>query len=348
MPAMRMMSKATSKTEVVPSASYQTDGTIVLGSYTLTATSCVVKGKPSLEEHTDVGAFIQRAVKRSGWWLADWLRYGESREDWGERVDQAVINTGLAPKTLRNIRAVAAIEKSRRRDGVEFSTHAEVAALEPTEQTKWLAEAEANGWTSHELRANIKSAKRRRVIQGQARLEGVYRVLYADPPWAYGNKPPSGSGAQAHYNGMTIAQLCDLPIQSHIGKDAVLFLWVTAPMLLENPGPREVIEAWGFKPKTGIVWDKVMHGWGNYVSVRHEHLIICTRGSCLPDRPTPMPDSVMTVRNDGEHSEKPKEFRKLIEDLYDGPRLELFAREKHKGWSSFGDDAALWADQVNG
>jgi N6-adenosine-specific RNA methylase IME4 len=126
----------------------------------------------------------------------------------------------------------------------------------------------------------------------------------------------------------------------------VLFMWVTAPLLLQNPGPREVIESWGFEPKTGIVWDKVLSAGGHYVAVKHEHLIICTRGSCTPDRPTPQPDSVQTIRRDGEHSEKPREFRQLIEKLYDGPYLELFARSTAPGWTVFGNDARLWAEQA--
>ncbi|MGA2378968.1 MAG: MT-A70 family methyltransferase [Spirochaetia bacterium] len=40
------------------------------------------------------------------------------------------------------------------------------------------------------------------------------------------------------------------------------------------------------------------------------------------------------------HSEKPKEYYKLIKTLYPGRRyLELFARgEKRKGWTSWGDE----------
>jgi N6-adenosine-specific RNA methylase IME4 len=229
-------------------------------------------------------------------------------------------------------------------------THSRVVAkLEDRDQETFLEAARTEGWTSAELARNVRAAQRRHVIEGQAVLEGMYRVIYADPPWTYGNKPPSGSGAQTHYKGMTIEQLCDLPVEAHARPSSVLFCWVTAPMLYENPGPREVIEAWGFTPKTGIVWDKVDHVFGNYVSVRHEHLIIATRGKHVtPDRPTPMPDSVQTERQDGEHSSKPESFRAIIEKLYDGPYLELFGRERRAGWDVFGNDARLWAQEVSG
>jgi N6-adenosine-specific RNA methylase IME4 len=145
---------------------------------------------------------------------------------------------------------------------------------------------------------------------------------------------------------MTIAEICKVPVEAHSRPDAVLFLWVTAPLLLQQPGPREVIEAWGFTPKTGIVWDKVLGNFGHYVHACHEHLIIATRGSCLPDRPTPQPDSVQTIRRGDVHSQKPEEFRKLIEQLYDGPYLELFGSERVEGWSVFGNDARLWAREA--
>ena len=41
------------------------------------------------------------------------------------------------------------------------------------------------------------------------------------------------------------------------------------------------------------------------------------------------------------HSQKPKEFRRLIVDLYGNntKRIELFARHKIKGWDRWGYDA---------
>lgn len=315
---------------------------ITIGHYTLTATGLTVKGKPSFEAHQGVGDFIQNAHKSSGFWLADWLRYGESRTDWQDRLDQVVESTGMSEKTVKNIRSVGRIEASRRRDDVPFALHETVSGLPPEEQSEWLAKAAEHGWDRRELRLEIRASRRRRIIEGQAVLTGVYRVVMADPPWRYDDRPPSGSGAQQHYNGMTIEQLCKLPVMAHTYANAVLFMWATAPLLLANPGPREVLEAWGFTYKTNIVWDKVLSAGGHYVAGKHEHLIIATRGSCTPDHPVPSPDSVQTIRRDGEHSAKPEEFRKLIEQLYDGPRLELFARERAEGWDSFGDDANLW------
>lgn len=167
-----------------------------------------------------------------------------------------------------------------------------------------------------------------------------FRIIYADPPWSYGN---SGSGldqygpAERHYPAMTIAELCAMDIRTVTEDNAVLFLWVTSP-LLDECWP--VIKAWGFEYKTSFVWDKVKHNFGHYNSVRHELLLICTRGSCTPDVPT-LIDSVQTIERTERHSEKPEEFRRIIEILYtQGKRLELFARGTHEGWSTWGNECA--------
>lgn len=324
---------------------------MVIGCYTLTSTGLEVKGRPTFGEHEGVGDFIQQSHRSSGFWLADWLRYGETRADWGDRLSQAVDSTGLTEKTLKNVRAVGAIDPSRRRDELELGYHARVAALSPDEQSAWLSKAIDHGWTVRELGLEIRAARRRKIIEGQAVLAGMYRVFLVDYPWTYGNRPPSGSGQAEHYPGMPIDEGCRLPVAAHALPDAVMFFWVTAPFLYYAsnnlvPDAYRLIRAWDFWPKTGLVWDKVNHVFGNYVSIRHEHLIICTRGSCTPDRPTPMFDSVLTERQDDEHSGKPESVRQMIERLYDGPYAELFGRERHAGWDVFGNDAALWHQEV--
>jgi N6-adenosine-specific RNA methylase IME4 len=134
---------------------------------------------------------------------------------------------------------------------------------------------------------------------------------------------------------MTIAELCAMDIKSIVEPNAVLFLWVTSP-LLDECWP--VIKAWGFEYKTSFVWDKVKHNFGHYNSVRHEFLLICTRGSCTPDSKE-LIDSVVEVERDNNHSGKPERFREIIDQLYShGKRIELFARKKTKGWEVYGNE----------
>jgi len=169
--------------------------------------------------------------------------------------------------------------------------------------------------------------------------DGKYRVLYADPPWQYSDKLVEGYGpAENHYPSMSIRELCAMgeAVQEMSRENAVLFLWTTSPMLEDS---FKVIHAWGFQYKTSFVWDKVKHNYGHYNSVRHELLLICTRGSCTPDTKT-LFDSVQRVERSDRHSEKPSRFREIIDTLYPhGKRIELFARGATDGWDVWGNEA---------
>ena len=164
--------------------------------------------------------------------------------------------------------------------------------------------------------------------------EGKYRVIYADPPWQYDNKMPVGSSMpEDHYPTQGLEVIKQMPVKNIALDNSVLFLWSPAPMIIEA---LELVKAWGFEYKAQFVWDKVKHNMGNYNSVRHELLLICTRGSCMPDS-SELIDSVQTIER-GQHSVKPEQFRNIITQMYPyGPRIELFSRVKVDGWHTWGN-----------
>ena len=322
---------------------------IEVGGFRLGGRRAVPVGRPTLEGYTAALQFACDAHEGSPYWIGDLVSYADSREDWKERLSQAQSVTGLSIDRLHDLGYVGRRTPLKARLVSPSIEHSRAVAKLPDELDRldWLRKAREEGWSVRDLRLNLKAARLAKVIEGQAVLEGQYRVWLADPGWIYGNRQPSGTGQKEHYEGMTIEALCKLPVAAHAAQDAVLFCWVTAPMLYEQPGPNDVIRAWGFTPKTGMVWHKRRHNFGNYVSVRHEHVIIATRGSCTPDRPTPMIDSVFTSElksaHDLEHSEKPEDLRAIIERLYDGRRIEMFARRRSPGWATFGNAARLIA-----
>lgn len=326
---------------------------IQLGCYTLTEEGLEVEGRPSYEEHTQAATFIHWCVKISGWWLADLLNYADTRADWKKENEEGLDGLDVAPGTRRQYVYIAKKMPKERRKGLQFG-HAAViarAGLSTDQEDGLIEQALTENWTQGETGQHAREMKRASVISGQAALEGVFRVLYADPPWLYNDSriPESGALGKAsrHYPSMSIEDLCKLPVAAHAHEDSVLFMWTTMPFLLQNPGPREVIEAWGFEYKSNIVWDKVLHNFGHYVGCHHEHLLICTRGSCLPDELLPLEDSVQTIRRGDVHSEKPEDFRRIITKHYTrGPYLELFGRVPVEGWSVFGNDSRLWADEM--
>ena len=95
-----------------------------------------------------------------------------------------------------------------------------------------------------------------------------YSVVYADPPWKYGDERNHATGgAAAQYPTMSISDLSEMNVNEVTAPDAVLFLWVTVPLLSEA---WPLIDAWGFKYKTHLVWDKGRPFYGHYSHVQHE------------------------------------------------------------------------------
>lgn len=105
------------------------------------------------------GRRIGAISRGSSWWIGDWLLY--CADTWGERYSEARRITGMDPKTLRNIRWVAAsIEPSRRRGQLSYSHHELIAGLEVSEQEHWLDRAEADRLTVEDLRFELRAGER--------------------------------------------------------------------------------------------------------------------------------------------------------------------------------------------
>jgi len=163
-----------------------------------------------------------------------------------------------------------------------------------------------------------------------------YRVITADPPWSFGDKLPGASrGAAKNYDVMGVDGICAFALPP-LEPDAWLFMWRVSSQVEEA---YRVVRAWGFTPKTEIVWEKLTSGgkpWfgmGRYVRASHETCIVAVRGRVQP--------KVRNIRSRfsaqaGRHSEKPECFYGMVEQLADGPYVELFARRQRPGWTCLG------------
>lgn len=102
-----------------------------------------------------IGRQISIISDASGWWLGDWLVFGETR--YADRYRRAVAETSLDYQTLRNYAWVARkFTLGRRRAKLSLQHHAEVAALPRGEQDIWLDRAERFTWSKAELRRQLK------------------------------------------------------------------------------------------------------------------------------------------------------------------------------------------------
>lgn len=177
-------------------------------------------------------------------------------------------------------------------------------------------------------------------------LSKKYSVVYADPAWSYDFKEPTASkggakgsgysaGVNYYYGTMTTKQILELPVKNICGKDCVLFLWATNPLL---PEALETMKAWGFKYKTMITWHKERcKGMGYWFRGHTEHILVGVKGNVKAFRSLEHNIRKLPVEK---HSKKPDEFRQMIEAVTSnlGNRIELFARNNHDGWDAWGNE----------
>jgi N6-adenosine-specific RNA methylase IME4 len=243
-----------------------------------------------------------------------------------------------------------AFETSRRREVLPFTHHAEVAGLAIAEQDRLLDDAaryaEENGIPQPSRMLRQEAKRQRRDEREQELAEEterasvalgsrLYSLIYADPPWRF--EPRSrvtgmDRAADNHYPTMDTNRICDLAVPA--AKNAVLFLWRTAPMAREA---YQVMDAWGFEYRSEFIWVKPREGTGYWNRNRHEVLMLGVKGAAPAPAPGQQWESVIEAPA-GRHSEKPAVFRELIDLMF--PRqigLEMFARGSYAGWDRWGN-----------
>ncbi len=157
-----------------------------------------------------------------------------------------------------------------------------------------------------------------------------FNIILADPPWKYdvllrGNP-------ERHYDVMDVEDIGKLNIPA--ADDCILFLWVTNPKI---PDALRLLELWGFEYKTNFVWVKDKIGTGYYGRGQHELLFIGKKGNPPTPKEEDRPPTVINADRTT-HSKKPDVVYSMIEKMYaNGKYLEMFARNKRKGWESYGN-----------
>lgn len=168
-----------------------------------------------------------------------------------------------------------------------------------------------------------------------------YGVILADPPWYFRNYSTAGEEKNpvAHYSCMNTEAIARLPVNQLAAPNCALFMWATAPML---PDALALMSAWGFAFKSAGAWAKQSStggkwafGTGYCFRSAAEFYLLGTIG-----KPKVLSRSIrnLIVAPVREHSRKPEQMRNDVEALYAGPYAELFARQPHSGWDSWGNE----------
>ena len=177
--------------------------------------------------------------------------------------------------------------------------------------------------------------------------DGRFQIVYADPPWQYDQSTTaltySTRGvATSIYDTVPLAILKELPVANIADKDCLLFMWATNPVL---PEAMELGKHWGFVWATvGFVWHKTRRPIaGNYTMSNCELCLTFKNKKGKIPVPRGSRNERQLVRAPNtRHSEKPDEVRRRIERMFPTQRkIELFARQRVAGWTSWGNEVGV-------
>lgn len=169
----------------------------------------------------------------------------------------------------------------------------------------------------------------------------MYKCVVADPPWAERGGGKIKRGADRHYPLLSereiVETMISCPHWKDVDPDAHLWLWVTNNFLESG---LFVMRALGFRYITNAVWAKHRMGLGQYMRGQHELCLFGVRGR---RKSKPTARSTPSLISGGilertKHSRKPDEFFAHVENISEGPYLEMFAREQREDWECWGNE----------
>ncbi len=281
----------------------------------------------------------------------------ETPAECGVKIEEAarLVNVDAAgTERARTVIARATPEVREAVDKGRLSVAAAAQASKLPEQTQRKIADEAAAGRANVVRTVIKKETRdaREVDLGRrqhALPEKKYGVILADPEWRlepYSRETGMDRSPENHYDTSDTLDIIARPVANIAAKDAVLWLWATAPML---PQALRVMTGWGFEYKTHLIWHKTRNGEGRgsgyWFTGEHELLLVGTRGS-IPAPATAVGPSIVQLPWQGRHSAKPEAFAEMIEALYPNlPKIELNRRGAPRhGWDAWGNEAAEAAE----
>jgi hypothetical protein len=126
--------------------------------------------------------------------------------------------------------------------GVSGRTLDKIVTIVEDGNSEEIQEADSKSRRINAVYKKIKNRKKQEEAPETPQLpEGVYNVIYADPPWRYQFSETYSRAIPTHYPDMELEDICKLEVPS--ADNSILFLWATNPKLEEA---FKVIHSWGF------------------------------------------------------------------------------------------------------
>ncbi len=197
----------------------------------------------------------------------------------------------------------------------------------------------SQGWTkltARQLASIDRILARRKTLKipKPPAIEGKFRTIVIDPPWpvVWTQRLSRPNQLGMPYPTMTPDEIKKLPVNKLAMEDGChVYLWTTHGFLFEAG---KIMAAWGVKYKCLLTWVKNV-GFTPYS-------FMLTTEFCLYGEIGKMPLLKLGKRVDfnakvREHSRKPDKFYKLMNLVSPEPRLDMFSREPHKGFTQWGN-----------
>ena len=158
-----------------------------------------------------------------------------------------------------------------------------------------------------------------------------YRCIVIDPPWPVrkitrDERPRQGPDLD--YPTMTVEQIAALPVGEWAADDGChLYLWVTHRHL---PVGLDLLNGWGARYECVLTWRKNVGMTPFSWMYDTEHVLFARMGTL------PLGQNGLRLSIDAPttgHSRKPDAFYDRVRAASPGPRVELFARQSHDGFT---------------
>lgn len=308
---------------------------LVVGGFVLHRNGIEPQGTPTFEQWQECGNFIKKANGAVHFWIGDWLNYGE--QTWGEMYSQAMDETDFEYQTLANDKWLAKeIHISLRGENMDVSSAKLLAPLPQKEKEYWANELKKEKIPVRELKERIKEKRKKELPQPKT-PKGKYKTIVIDPPWPmeYMHLNMRPKQVIMPYPTMTLDEIKDFSVVKDIADDECnLFIWTTHKFL---PDTFDILETWGFKYHICLTWDKT-NGRSLFGFNRRTELVLYAyKGKITVNQRGKFIDSVF-VEKLREHSRKPDIFYEMLKSNTPEPRIDIFGRGKHDGFSVWGNE----------
>lgn len=162
---------------------------------------------------------------------------------------------------------------------------------------------------------------------------GRYATVVVDPPWPLGKMGLRKYASELPYRTMTMDDIRDLPIESLLLDDSLVFLFTVNKYIGDAIA---MLDRWGAPYSYTMTW--VKNGGSQYPNTpcfNAEFIVVGRRGS-----PRYLDTKSFKTANywpREAHSVKPQGFYNLLSRVTPAPRLDVFARRRIHGFDGWGD-----------